>query len=106
MKQARTTLVQERRCGLKDWLPNKPRVLEDPQTAIPAIAKDARLMSLIDNAVRSIPTPHRLLLREARSLDEPSPNSVHLVLTAPRRTSRSLRLGMPFKPPIQHRQYN
>lgn len=35
-------------------------------------------MSLIDNEVRSIPTTYRLLLRDARSLDEPSPNSVHL----------------------------
>lgn len=63
-------------------------------------------MSLIDNEVRSIPTTYRLLLRDARSLDEPSQNSVHLVLTAPPRTSRSLRLGSPFNPSIQHRQYN
>lgn len=96
MKQARTTLGQERSYGLKNWLPNELRVLENPPTAIPAIAKEARLMSLIDKAVRSIPTTHRLLLRDARSLDELSPNSVHLVVTSPRRTSRSLRLGAPF----------
>jgi DNA modification methylase len=59
------------------------RSLANPQTAIPAIAKDARLMRLIDNAVRSIPTTHQLFLRDARSLGDLSPDSVHLVLTSP-----------------------
>ncbi|NMC19344.1 MAG: site-specific DNA-methyltransferase [Thermogutta sp.] len=40
-------------------------------------------MSLIDNAVRSIPTTHRLLLRDARNLGDLEPESVHLVLTSP-----------------------
>ncbi len=40
-------------------------------------------MSLIDNAVRSIPTTHQLFLRDARSLGKLSPNSIHLVLTSP-----------------------
>ena len=51
---------------LRQAVPKELRSLENPQTAIPAIAKDARLMSLIDNAVRSIPTTHRLFLRDAR----------------------------------------
>jgi DNA modification methylase len=40
-------------------------------------------MGLIDEAVRSIPTTHRLLLRDARSLGDLSPSSAHLVLTSP-----------------------
>ena len=40
-------------------------------------------MSLIDDAIRSIPTTHRLFLRDARALDDLTPNSVHLVLTSP-----------------------
>jgi DNA modification methylase len=68
---------------LRHWVPKELRSLANPQTAIPAIAKDVRLMGLIDNAVRSIPTTHRLFLRDARSLGGLSPNSVHLVLTSP-----------------------
>jgi len=40
-------------------------------------------MSLIDNAVRSLPTTHRLFLRDARSLGDLEPQSVHLVVTSP-----------------------
>jgi DNA modification methylase len=73
----------ERGHDLWKWVPEELRSLADPQTAIPAIAKDTRLMSLIEQAVRSIPTCHRLLLRDARALGDLHPNSVHLVLTSP-----------------------
>ena len=46
--------AHERSHDLGDWVPEEVRSLANPQTAIPAIAKDARLMSLIDNAVRAI----------------------------------------------------
>lgn len=68
---------------LEKWVPEELWSLTNPQTAIPAIAKDARLMSLIDHAVRSIPTAHRLFLRDARSLENLAPESIHLVLTSP-----------------------
>lgn len=68
---------------LADWVPEELRSLPDPQTAIPAIAKNPRLVSLIDNAVRSIPTRHQLLLRDSRLLGDLAPGSVHLVLTSP-----------------------
>lgn len=83
MNQDRTMIEQERDHDFREWLPRELRSLANAQTAIPAIAKDARLMSLIHNAVHSIPTTHRLLLRDARSLGDLSPNSVHLVLTSP-----------------------
>jgi DNA modification methylase len=66
-----------------EWVPEELRSIKNAQTAIPAIAKDARLMGLIDNAVRSLPTAHRLRLRDARTLHDLEPNSVHLVLTSP-----------------------
>ena len=40
-------------------------------------------MALIASAVRSIPTSHQLFLRDARSLGQLKPGSVHLVLTSP-----------------------
>lgn len=83
MDQARTITAHQPSQDLREWVPEELRSLANPQTAIPAIAKDARLMSLIDNAVRSIPTVHRLFLRDARSLGDLTPNSVHLVLTSP-----------------------
>lgn len=68
---------------LAKLLPEELRSLPDPQTAIPAIAKNPRLVSLIENAVQSIPTRHDLFLRDARSFEELQPESVHLVLTSP-----------------------
>ncbi|MEW5974779.1 MAG: site-specific DNA-methyltransferase [Acidobacteriota bacterium] len=76
-------VAQEGSRDLRDWVPQELRSIETPQTAVPAIAKDARLMSLINNAVRTIPTTHRLFLRDARHLGDLSAKSVHLVLTSP-----------------------
>jgi len=81
--RVRAATATERGRDLRASVPKELRSLENPQTAIPAIAKDARLMSLIDNAVRSIPTTHQLFLRDARSLDTLKPSSVHLALTSP-----------------------
>jgi DNA modification methylase len=83
LKPARATLTEQPSHDLTQWVPKELRSLANPQTAIPAIAKDARLTSLIYNAVRSIPTSHRLFLRDARSLGDLKPESVHLVLTSP-----------------------
>ncbi len=83
LRQARLVQPQERTRDLKEWVPKELRSLEDPQTAIPAIAKDLRLLSLIDNAVRSLPTTHDLFLKDARRLGDLGPKSVHLVLTSP-----------------------
>lgn len=66
-----------------DWVPHELRTLEDPQSQIPAIAKDQRLVRLIADSVRSIPTTHNLYLHDARLMGTLRPNSVHLVLTSP-----------------------
>lgn len=64
------------------FLPPGIPSLENAQTALPAIAKDPRIVADIEAAVRRIPTSHRLLIGDARAMDIP-PESVHLVLTSP-----------------------
>lgn len=83
MSVRRFTIAETCNCDFSAWVPEELRSIDKPQTAIPAIAKDPRLMSLVENAVRSIPTTHDLFLRDARSLTHLTPNSVHLVLTSP-----------------------
>jgi len=65
------------------FLPPELARLEDPQTDIPRIAKDTKLLRAIDEAVRLIPTRHELKFGDARSMVSLQPNSLHLVLTSP-----------------------
>jgi len=69
--------------NLESVLPADLRDLPDPQTAIPRIAKDARLMGQIESALRELPTTHRLYQQDARSIDFLPSGSVHLVVTSP-----------------------
>ncbi len=55
---------------------------QDPQTAIPNIARDARLVRRIEAAVQQIPTSHELNRGDAR-LAKMQSGSVHLVVTSP-----------------------
>ena len=68
---------------LAGYVPPEIYPLANPQTDIPRIAKDKRLMQLIEGSVRKIPTEHRLVLGDARRMTGLAPNSVHLVLTSP-----------------------
>jgi modification methylase len=68
--------------GLDAYLPAELRDLPNPQVAIPAIAKNARLMALIEGAVREIPTHHDVHRGDARLMKLPA-ESVHLVVTSP-----------------------
>ena len=65
-----------------EFVPEELARLKDVQTAIPAIAKDARLVGLIDEAVKRIRTCHELWLGDARAMTL-DPESVQLVLTSP-----------------------
>ena len=67
---------------IEEFVPEELAALADPQTAIPAIAKDARLIGLIEEAIKWIPTSHDLYLGDARTM-QLEPESVHLVLTSP-----------------------
>ena len=66
-----------------DYLPCTVAGLDDPQTSIPRIAKDADLVAQIESAVRQIPTRHKLFQADARRLDFIGDESIHLVITSP-----------------------
>jgi len=68
---------------LAEYLPAELKSLGNPQTAIPAIAKDRRLLGLIEEAVQRVPTTHDLHLGDARTMAALAAQSVHLVLTSP-----------------------
>jgi len=70
------------RTELDKFVPQELRDLDDPQTAIPRIAKDRKLTAKIEATVREIPTDHDLRLGDARTF-EVGPETVHLVLTSP-----------------------
>jgi DNA modification methylase len=65
------------------YVPQEVGELNNPQTAIPRIAKDVDLAKIIDAAVQRIPTVHDLHLGDARRCSTLEPASVHLVLTSP-----------------------
>ncbi|HHW13806.1 MAG TPA: site-specific DNA-methyltransferase [Firmicutes bacterium] len=58
-------------------------VKENHQTAIPALAKDAAMVDAIEQAVRRLPSQHRLFLGDSRNMDAVPDESVHLVVTSP-----------------------
>ena len=68
---------------LAEYLPEELRNLANPQTAMPAIAKDPRLSAKIDHCLRQVPTHHHLLRHDSRDLDFQPADTVHLVLTSP-----------------------
>lgn len=69
--------------GLEELLPSKLRKLKYNQSAIPALAKDPVAIKEVRDALRHLPTAHRLQLGDARAMDFLKPESVHLVLTSP-----------------------
>ena len=66
--------------NLASLLPKTLQDLDDPQTALPRIAKDRKLTALIESIIKEVPTHHDLRLGDARSLQA---EGVHLVLTSP-----------------------
>lgn len=53
---------------LDEYLPTELRCLENPQTAIPAITKDRKLLGFVEAAVQQVPTIHDLYLGDAREM--------------------------------------
>lgn len=68
---------------LRHQVPDEFRELENPQTGIPALARDPDAISKIENAVRQIPTSHRLVRGDARDLSDFESESVALAVTSP-----------------------
>ncbi len=67
---------------LQEFVPCELSALDNPQTALPAIAKDPRLIGLIRESVQRIPTSHQIHVADAREM-RLAPESVHLVVTSP-----------------------
>lgn len=69
---------------LAEFVPPVLLPLKDPQTDIPRIARDGRLVKLVSEAVRRVPTTHSLHLSDARTgLSRLPEASVHLIVTSP-----------------------
>jgi DNA modification methylase len=68
---------------LAEFVPPEIYPLNDPQTDIPRIAKNKKLIELIQEAVRKVPTAHSLNLGDARAMHRLAPASIHLVITSP-----------------------
>ena len=64
-------------------LPPEIGELKNPQTDLPRIARDPKLTTVIESAVRGLPTQHDLYVRDARDLGILARESIHLVLTSP-----------------------
>jgi len=83
MKPPETRVVNAPVKSLDEFVPSEILPLDNPQTDIPRIAKDERLLRLIEEALHRIPTAHTLCLDDARKMDSLLPESVHLVVTSP-----------------------
>src|SRR6266852_2600864 len=68
---------------LSRYVPDELAKLDDPQTAIPRIAKDAHSIRLIERATHQVPTSHSLHRGDARDMSGIEPQNVHVVLTSP-----------------------
>jgi DNA modification methylase len=75
--------VSDQPFDARAWLPADVGPIVDHQTALPRIAKNARLIAQIEQRLPHVPTQHDLFNADARNLDFIPPDSVHLVLTSP-----------------------
>ena len=68
---------------LRRYIPSSVTELENPQTDIPRIAKNEKLLAQIESGLHQIPTEHTLYQADSRDLSFLPDESVHLVLTSP-----------------------
>lgn len=80
-----TTAEGDRRPALArvHSVPAEVGPIADPQRDLPRIAKDERLVGLLQRAAAGLATEHRLCRADAREASWIEPESVHLVLTSP-----------------------
>ncbi len=64
-------------------VPAEIGLISDAQRDLPRIAKDERLVGLLQRAAAGLATEHQLHRADAREADWLEPGSVHLVLTSP-----------------------
>ena len=63
--------------------PSIARMLENPQTALPQIARDPKLCRQIDERLSEVSTAHDLYCGDSREMTFLAPESIHLVVTSP-----------------------
>ena len=68
---------------LDKYLPSELAQIDKLDNAIPKIAKDERLISIINQTLQSLPTWHDFHRIDSRKATFIEPNSVHLALTSP-----------------------
>lgn len=68
---------------LDTFLPSRISAVTDIDVAIPELAKDRAAVSVIESAVKRIPTTHDLHLADATQFATLEPRSIHLVVTSP-----------------------
>jgi modification methylase len=68
---------------IENHLPTELSRISKLDTAIPKIAKDEKLLSIINQTLRSLPTQHDFYRADSCTASFVQPNSVHLVLTSP-----------------------
>jgi DNA modification methylase len=71
------------RVDLAGLIPEEISSLKYPQADIPRIAKDKRLMALIEKSVQRVPTTHTLYCADSRNAWNLQTKSAHLILTSP-----------------------
>lgn len=79
----RSSQTPKRAFDPAEWIPAEIGEISDHQTDLPRIARDARLVALIESKLQQIPTRHDLYRGDARKAEFLAPNSVHLVVTSP-----------------------
>jgi modification methylase len=78
LRRAKSSVCQ----SIAEYVPREVGHLDNPQTAIPQIAKNEDLVRIIETAVQQIPTYHELHQGDARAAKIQS-GSVHLIVTSP-----------------------
>lgn len=68
---------------LSAFVPLELRDSDESQSMIPRLAKDEKAVRSIERSVQTIPTTHKLLVGDARSMSNLAAESIHLVLTSP-----------------------
>jgi modification methylase len=78
LRRAKSSVCQ----SIAEYVPREVGHLDNPQTAIPQIAKNEDLVRIIEDAVQQIPTSHELFQGDARAAKIQS-GSVRLIVTSP-----------------------
>jgi len=78
-----STAAKRAEVDYSQHLPSIVGTIRNHQTDLPRIARDPRLTSAVEKAVRSIPTRHDLFCKDAREMPGLKPGSVHLIVTSP-----------------------